>query len=148
MSEAEIRSTAYALLEAGETLEAAGSSMRLTDQLKVCALLKTITGSDDWRPDIVGGLTAEVEQRESAGVDVRHIELSPRLWGWFMRALPPSDVLSVLAAGMFMGVPIRRRGASVFYCQGCGAPHQANSDACSYCKRPRDVITINGEDVL
>jgi hypothetical protein len=144
-SDAEIRTIAYDLLEAGETFEAAGSDLPISEQLRVCRWLKDNGHGDDYLPDIVGGLTAEISAREWHGVDVRSIEISPRLWGLLLQSLRPAQVGEVIGAGTFQGVPIRRRQGSTFFCHGCGAPHDKNATACSFCKLPKDVIYIDGE---
>lgn len=92
---------------------------------------------------IVERITTEIEQREAAGVTVREIELSPRLFYRFLSELPIGLPLHSACRGEFMGVPIRK-GRGSWCCRSCGAPRE-ESDRCSFCLQPYDRITIDGE---
>ena len=140
LTDAEARQCADALLFAGESFESAGSTLTLSEQLRVCALLP-----DDFRPHVLDGLTNEIKQREAAGVTVREIELAPRFWFALARELGP--LFGPAGAGSvdtFLGIPIRKGTGSSWCCGSCGAPRE-DGHRCSYCLQPYDRITINGE---
>jgi len=94
-------------------------------------------------------LTEEIDRRENAGVAVREIELSPRLWYQLLADLGPwvreffPDVGE--GRGTFLGIPVRK-GRGSWACRSCGA-NREESQRCSYCLQPYDRITID-EDIL
>lgn len=94
---------------------------------------------------IIERLTREIEQREAAGVTVREIELSPRVFYRFLAEIPIGMPLHSACRGEceLMGVPIRK-GRGSWCCRSCGAPRE-ESHRCSYCQQPYDRITIDGE---
>ena len=94
-------------------------------------------------------ISAEIEHRELAGVAVREIVLTPRLFYWLLAELPPSMLAMVYAPSTddgrvwILGVPVRK-GTTSWTCRSCGADRE-RSDACTYCRQPYDRITIDGE---